>query len=381
MPNYFYLRRQNTLQHESAIMKYTVLALAGDGIGPEILRAGIDVVNAVVDKTHLELDINYDVIGGICWDKHETFCQTKTVYAAQKANAVLIGAVGGPKLDKLKIDALPEERDGLMRLRKEMRAFFGMRPARYYPQIHDQTPYAKGKVENSEIMVLREMCGGVMFGQPRGIKIEKNQRYAYDTASYTESEIRQFAVCGFELARRRKNRLVSIDKSNVMESYRLWREVVQEVSYEYKDVEVKHLYADNCAFQMVMRPKQFDIVLACNFLGDLFSDLAGIISGGLGMLPSASLCGPPIGLTNGIYEPVHGSAPDLIGTGIANPIGMILSVGMMFDYSFGRKDLSKRIEHAVNQVLKAGCLTPDVGGAASTDEVTKKVIKELQKWL
>ncbi|MDG2354400.1 MAG: 3-isopropylmalate dehydrogenase [Paracoccaceae bacterium] len=360
-------------------MKYTVLALGGDGIGPEILKAGIDVANAIVEKTDLELDISYDLIGGICWDKHQTFCQSKTVSAAQKTNAVLVGAVGGPKWDKLKIDVLPEERDGLMRLRKEMRAFFGMRPARYYPQLHNQTPYAKGKVENSELMVLREMCGGAMFAQPRGIKIEKNQRYAYDTAGYAETEIRQFAVCGFELARLRKNRLVSIDKSNVMESYRLWREVVQEVSNEYKNVEVKHLYADNCAFQIAMDPKKFDIVLACNFLGDLFSDLAGIISGGLGMLPSASLCGPPIGLTKGIYEPVHGSAPDLIGAGIANPIGMILSVGMMFNYSFGRKDLSNRIEHAVNQVLEAGCVTPDVGGTASTDEVTTKVVKEIQK--
>ena len=360
-------------------MKYTVLALGGDGIGPEILKAGIDVANAIIEKTDLELDISYDLIGGICWDKHETFCQPKTVAAAQKTNAVLVGAVGGPKWDKLKIDVLPEERDGLMRLRKEMRAFFGMRPARYYPQLHNQTPYAIGKVENSELMVLREMCGGAMFAQPRGIKIEKNQRYAYDTAGYSETEIRQFAVCGFELARLRKNRLVSIDKSNVMESYRLWREVVQEVSNEYKDVEVKHLYADNCAFQIAMDPKKFDIVLACNFLGDLFSDLAGIISGGLGMLPSASLCGPPIGLTKGIYEPVHGSAPDLIGAGIANPIGMILSVGMMFNYSFGRKDLSNRIEHAVSQVLEAGCVTPDVGGTASTDEVTTNVVKEIQK--
>ncbi len=361
-------------------MKYTVLALAGDGIGPEILRAGIDVANAIAKKADLELDIIYDLIGGVCWDKHQTFCRSKTVSVAQKTNAVLVGAVGGPKWDTLKIDVLPEERDGLMKLRKEMRAFFGMRPVKYYPQLHDQTPYARGKVENSEIMVLREMCGGVMFAQPRGKKNKKNQRYAYDTAGYTETEIRQFAVGGFELARLRKNRLVSIDKSNVMESYRLWREVVQEVSREYKDVEVKHLYADNCAFQIAMNPAQFDIVLACNFLGDLFSDLAGIISGGLGMLPSASLCEPPIGVTQGIYEPVHGSAPDLIGAGIANPIGMILSVGMMFDYSFGRKDLSERIEHAIQQVLDVGCMTPDVGGAASTDEVTKKVIKEIQKW-
>ena len=361
-------------------MKCTILALAGDGIGPEILGAGIDVANAVAAKSDLELDIKYDLIGGACWDKHKTFCQSETVSNAQNADAVLVGAVGGPKWDKLQMDALPEERDGLMRLRKEMKAFFGMRPARYYPQLHDQTPYAKGKVESSEIMVLREMCGGVMFAQPRGIKTEKNQRYAYDTARYTESEIRQFAIAGFELARMRENHLVSIDKSNVMESYRLWREVVKEVSSEYKDVEVKHLYADNCAFQMAMRPKDFDIVLACNFLGDLFSDLAGIVSGGLGMLPSASLCGPPLGLTNGIYEPVHGSAPDLIGTGIANPIGMILSIGMMFDYSFGRKELSKRIEHAVNQVLVSGCLTPDLGGTASTNEVTTKVINEIQQW-
>ena len=358
-------------------MHKTVLALGGDGIGPEILDQGLRVVRRLAELSQTSLSIEKGLLHGASWEAHKKFCTDSVLEQAKASDAVLVGAVGGPKWDKLQIDAPHEERDGLMRLRKAMKAFFGLRPARYYPQLHDLTPYAKGKVEKSEIMVLREMCGGVMFAPPRGIKIKENQRYAYDTAGYTESEIRQFAICGFELAKLRRKHLVSIDKSNVMESYRLWREVVQEVSNDYKDVEVKHLYADNCAFQMVMRPKDFDIVLACNFLGDLFSDLAGIISGGLGMLPSASLCRSPGGLTNGIYEPVHGSAPDLIGTGSVNPIGMILSVGMMFDYSFERKDLSKRIENAVNQILEDGCLTPDLGGTASTEEVTRNVIKEI----
>ena len=365
--------------NRTSIMTCEVLALPGDGIGPEVLDAGIDIAKAASAKFNLDLKIKYDLIGGACWDKHQTFCQPKTILHARKAVAVLVGAVGGKKWDDLEIKGPPEDQDGLMKLRKELGAFFGLRPARYYPNLHEQTPYAKGKVEGSEIMVLREMCGGVMFAQPRGLRIQENQRYAWDTAGYNEKEIRQFAICGFEIARKRKKQIISVDKSNVMESYRLWRSVIGEVSKKYPDVCLRHLFADNFAYQMVMRPRDFDVVLACNFLGDLFSDLAGIISGSIGMLPSASLCGMPGGPTKGIYEPVHGSAPNLIGSGSANPIGMILSVGMMFKYSFGRVDISNQIENAVEKTLEGGCLTPDLGGSASTNEVTKKVIKVMEK--
>ena len=355
-----------------------ILALGGDGIGPEVLEAGIQVLQLIDQIYNIDLEFELDDIGGISWDKHGTFCTNKTIEKAKASDAILVGAVGGPKWDNLNIKGPPENQDGLMKLRKELDAFLGIRPALSYRGLQNQVPLKKRLFENADILILREMTSGVMFSQPRGTKNIDGIRYAFDTAAYNEIEIRRFVREGFELARKRKKKICSIDKANVMESYKLWRKVVDEVSNDYRDIELTHYYADNCAFRFVMNPSNFDVMLGCNFLGDLFSDLAAIISGGLGLLPSACLCGSTNFPVKGIYEPVHGSAPDIMNLGKANPIGMILSISMMFYYSFNRKDISKIIDHSVKTIINKGHVTRDLNGHLSTQDVTKKILDQIK---
>ena len=360
-------------------MPNKLLALGGDGIGPEVLESGLMVLESISKIIKVNFEIDFDLIGGICWDKYGTFCRNSTIQKAREVDAILVGAVGGPKWDAMKIKGDPEDQDGLMCLRKKLGAFFGIRPAKNYKSLQKIIPFKKEYVENSEIIILREMCGGMMFSKPRGLKfLDNDDRYGFDTAGYNELEIKKFAKCGFELAKMYNKNIISIDKSNVMESYRLWRDVVQEVSYDYSSIYLDHLYADNCAYQMIMNPKNFNIILACNFLGDIFSDLAATISGSLGMLPSASLCGSPLHTTKGIYEPVHGTAPELVGTGMANPIAMILSISMMLKFSFGLDEISKKIEFAIDKTLENGFHTKDLKGNCSTNEITDHIIKELK---
>ena len=358
-------------------MSFNVLALGGDGIGPEVLDSGIQVAHALAKKVNLDLNFNHDLLHGASWERYGTFCRSETIAAALESDAVLVGAVGGPEWDGIKVDGGPEMQDGLMRLRKEMDAFVGLRPAKSYPALYGNTPFLHEHINGAQILILREMCGGIMFSNPRGMSAGEEGRYAYDTASYSEKEIRRFARAGFYFAQRSKGKLVSADKANVMESYKLWRSVTEEVSAEFPEINYASMYADNCAYQMVKRPKDFDVIMGCNFLGDILSDLAAIISGGLGMLPSACLCdadGKPV---KGIYEPVHGSAPDIAGQNIANPVGMILSVAMMFEYSFGMPDLAKEIERSVESVLGKNIRTPDLGGDSNTQAVTDSVIAEI----
>ena len=232
-----------------------LLALGGDGIGPEVLESGLKILETVSKGIKVNFDIDFDLIGGICWDKYGTFCRNITIQKAKEVDAILVGAVGGPKWDAMKIKGDPVDQDGLMCLRKKLNTFFGIRPIKYYKSLHKIIPFYRKNVQNSEIIILREMCGGVMFSKPRGIKYIKNQRYGFDTAGYYELEIKKFAECGFELAKKYNKKIISIDKSNVMESYRLWRDVVQQVSHNYPNTNLEHLYADNCAFQMIMNPK------------------------------------------------------------------------------------------------------------------------------
>lgn len=358
-------------------MQYRILALGGDGIGPEVVSAGLAVAETAAASAGIELTIQHDLLHGACWDAHGTFCRDETVSAARNADAVLVGAVGGPRWDHIRVDGGAEMQDGLMRLRKELQAYAGLRPARHWPFLSERTPFAPGVAEEADILVLREMSGGVLFAEPRGQQDRNGNRYAFDTAAYDEAELERIAVAGFELARSRRKLLLSADKANVMESFKLWRTVVSEVATAYPDVSVTHMYADNFAYQMMMHPTRFDVVVCCNLLGDLLSDLAAVVSGGLGMLPSACLCGTPNPPVKGIYESVHGSAPDIAGKGIANPVGTILSVAMMFHYSFDRPDLAIRIEEAVANVLKRGIRTPDIGGDSRTDSVTSAIVAEL----
>ena len=358
-------------------MHYNILALGGDRIGPEVLSAGIRVAEQVAASAGIHLTIRRDLLHGACWEVHGTFCRDETVADACSADAVLVGAIGAPKWDHIKVAGGAHMQDGLMRLRKEMAAYAGIRPARHWPELAHRTPFEEGVANQSDIMIVREMSGGVMFAEPRRSFIENDLRCALDTARYDESEIRRVALAAFELARSRKKKLVSTDKANVMESFKLWRTVVTEVSQDYPDVSLSHMYADNLAYQILMNPTQYDVVLCCNLLGDLLSDMTAVISGGLGMLPSACLCGPPQVGVKGIYEPVHGSAPDIAGSGIANPVGMIFSVGMMFEYTFGRPDLTLEIERAVLAAIADGFRTPDIGGASGTETVTGAIIERL----
>ncbi|MBE1283256.1 MAG: 3-isopropylmalate dehydrogenase [Rhodobacteraceae bacterium] len=357
----------------------TILALGGDGIGPEVLNAGLTVAEAVAAAEGLRLTIQEGLLHGAAWDTHGTFCADDTLARAKAADAVLVGAVGGPKWDVIRVPGGPEMQDGLMRLRYELDSFVGLRPARFWAPLADRTPFRPGVADGADILVLREMCGGVMFAKPRGQTERNGLRYAYDTAAYDEGEIARIMRAGFALAGQRSGRIVSADKANVMESYKLWRQVAVEVAEDYPDLTLSNMYADNCAYQIARDPLAFDVVVGCNLIGDFLSDLAAIVSGGLGMLPSACLCDVPDPgrVCKGIYEPVHGSAPDIAGQGIANPIGMILSVGMMFRFSLGRADLDARIEAAVERVLAAGIGTPDIGGTASTRDVTGAVLKVL----
>ncbi len=358
-------------------MRFEVLALGGDGIGPEVMAAGLAVAEAAAALGGIRLGVRHDLLHGACWEAHGTFCRDETVAAACAADAVLVGAVGGPRWDGIRVPGGPEMQDGLMRLRKALDAYAGLRPARHWPSLADRTPFAPGRAEGADVMVLREMCGGVMFAEPRGHETRDGQRYAFDTAGYGEAEVRRIAAAGFELARRRRGALVSADKANVMESYKLWRAVVTEVAADYPDVTLTHMFADNCAYQLAMDPGRFDVVVGCNLIGDFLSDLAAILSGGLGMLPSACLCGPPGGRVRGIFEPVHGSAPDIAGTGRANPVGMILSVAMMFEHGAGRPDLARRIEAATERAVAGGARTPDIGGRETTAGVTRAILAEL----
>ena len=358
-------------------MDHKILALGGDGIGPEVLDFGLRLIYKIQDIFGINIKIEHDLIGGACWDKFQVFCKNETVEKAKNSDAILVGAVGGPKWDNIKIKGTPEEQDGLMRLRKELDAYLGIRPAKVFSGFNDESPIKEKKLKGTDILVLREMTSGIMFAQPRGNKIENGLRYAFDTAAYREDEIERFVIAGFDLARKRKKKICSIDKANVMESYKLWRDIVNEVSKNYSDVELNHYYADNCAYQLIMNPSKFDIILGCNLLGDIFSDLVAVFSGGLGLLPSACLCGPPKNFVKGIYEPVHGSAPDIAGTGKANPIGMFLSIAMMFEYSFERKDISTIIEKAIDKLIYKVNLTPDLNGKLSTEEVFLKFIDEL----
>ena len=357
---------------------FKLLVLPGDGIGPEVVSAALRVFEKLCRLEQIETEISHDLLHGAAWEKYGSFCRDETVASARQSHALLIGAVGGEKWDNLPPDgATPAERDGLMRMREELQTYACLRPSRAYESLLARTPFKPEVVAGADILVLRELCGGLPYGTPRGIdQLDDGSFQAYDANFYSSEEIRRCAVVGFEIAGRRRGKLTSIDKSNVMESGILWRRIVSEVGADYPAIELEHLYTDNALYQMMLRPTTFDVVLADNIFGDLASDLVASYAGSLGMLPSASLCGLNSDKP-AIYEPVHGTAPDIAGLGIANPIGTILSVAMLFEYSMQRKDLARRIENAVEQCLQAGVLSADLGGSATTDQICEQVLSAL----
>ncbi|MGC3939983.1 3-isopropylmalate dehydrogenase [Roseobacter sp. EG26] len=340
----------------------TLLILAGDGIGPEVMGQVKRVIGWFGDKRGLAFDVSEDLVGGAAYDAHGTPLHDDTMAKALAADAVLLGAVGGPKYDDLDFSVKPER--GLLRLRKEMDLFSNLRPAQCFDALADFSSLKKDIVAGLDIMIVRELTSGVYFGEPRGIFEEGNERVGINTQRYTEGEIDRVARSAFELARRRNKKVCSMEKANVMESGILWREVVQKVHDEdYPDVELSHMYADNGAMQLVRAPKQFDVILTDNLFGDILSDCAAMLTGSLGMLPSASLGAPTdAGRPRALYEPVHGSAPDIAGQGKANPIACILSFAMALRYSFDQGDEAARLEAAIEQVLADGARTADLMG-------------------
>ncbi|KIN62565.1 3-isopropylmalate dehydrogenase [Sulfitobacter noctilucicola] len=340
----------------------TLLILAGDGIGPEVMNEVTRIIDWFGEKRDLKFDVEHDLVGGAAYDAHGTPLHDDTMARALEADAVLLGAVGGPKYDDLDFSLKPER--GLLRLRKEMDLFSNLRPAQCFDALADFSSLKPELVAGLDIMIVRELTSGVYFGEPRGIFEEGNERVGVNTQRYTESEIDRVARSAFELARKRNNKVCSMEKANVMESGILWREVVQKVHDEdYPDVELSHMYADNGAMQLVRAPKQFDVIVTDNLFGDILSDCAAMLTGSLGMLPSASLGAPNAdGRPKAMYEPVHGSAPDITGQGKANPIACILSFAMALRYSFDHGDEATRLEKAVEKVLADGARTADLMG-------------------
>ena len=360
----------------------SLLILAGDGIGAEVMTEVRKVIDCVGTNKGLTFDVSEDLVGGAAYDAHGTPLHDDTMAKAQEVDAVLLGAVGGPAYDDLDFSVKPER--GLLRLRKEMDLFANLRPAQCFDALADFSSLKRDIVSGLDIMIVRELTSGSYFGEPRGIHIEDNQRVGINTQRYTEAEIDRVARSAFELARRRGNKVCSMEKANVMESGILWRDVVTELhAADYADVELSHMYADNGAMQLVRAPKQFDVILTDNLFGDILSDCAAMLTGSLGMLPSASLGAPMAnGRPKALYEPVHGSAPDIAGQGKANPSACILSFAMALRYSFDQGDLATQLEAAVEKVLADGTRTGDLmqasdGTPATTTEMGDAVIAEL----
>ena len=336
-------------------MSKSVLVLPGDYIGPEIMAEAVKVLEKVNADFKLGVELEFGLLGGAALDQYGVPLPEETLQRAREVDAILLGAVGGPRWDDVDRHLRPEK--GLLSIRSELQLFGNLRPAILYPQLAAASSLKPEIVAGLDILIVRELTGGIYFGEPRGIRtLENGEREGYNTYVYRESEIRRIAHLAFSLAQKRDRRLCSVDKSNVLEATILWREVVEEVAKEYPDVELSHMYVDNAAMQLVMRPKQFDVVVTGNMFGDILSDAAAMLTGSIGMLPSASLNQAG----RGMYEPCHGSAPDIAGQGKANPLATILSVAMMLRYTLASPDAADAIEQAVSAVLDQGLRTPDI---------------------
>jgi 3-isopropylmalate dehydrogenase len=335
-------------------MTKKIAVLPGDGIGPEIVAEAVKVLEKLA-QDGLDIELEYGLIGGAAYDETGTPLPEHTLTISKEADAVLLGAVGGYKWESLDISVRPEK--GLLGIRSELNLFANLRPAILYPQLADASTLKPEVVAGLDLMIVRELTGGIYFGKPRGVRVlENGEKEGFNTLVYRESEINRIGKVAFDIAQKRNGKLCSVDKANVLECTELWRETMTTLSAEYPDVELSHMYVDNAAMQLVRAPKQFDVMVTTNMFGDILSDCASMLTGSIGMLPSASLDESG----KGMYEPIHGSAPDIAGQNKANPIATILSVAMMLRYTLDQADMADRVENAVSKVLDSGLRTGDI---------------------
>ncbi len=353
--------------------KYKIAVIPGDGIGPEIVKAGIKVLNKIAEKYNHQFEYEEVFMGGCAIDKFGEPLPDKELEKCLKSDSIILGAVGGPKWDNVETQKRPEK--GLLKLRQKLEVYANLRPAKIIPMLQCASPLKKEKTDNVDIMVVRELTGGIYFGD-RG----KTDVDAYDVEKYSVEEIRRIAKVGFDMAMIRNKKVISVDKANVLETSRLWRKIVEEVSEDYPEVTLEHMYVDNMAMQLVSNPSKYDVLITSNMFGDILSDLLAAVCGSIGMLSSASL-----GNTKrGLYEPIHGSAPDIAGKNIANPLATISSIAMMLEISFGLTKEAKEIENAINTVLEKGYRTLDIYEGISnqtkvgTMEMAEKMIEEIK---
>ncbi len=355
--------------------KFKITVLKGDGIGPEIVDSALRVLDRIEEIFGVTFEREEGLIGGIAIDETGDPLPEDTLKKCKDSQAVLLGAVGGYKWDNLPTDRRPEK--GLLRIRKELDLYANLRPAKVWEPLIHSSPLREDVVKGTDMLVIRELTGGIYYGEPRGVLEENGKRVGINTMRYSEDEIRRVVRKAFEIAGKRRKKLTSVDKSNVLEVSALWKEVVEEEKVNFPDIELEHLYVDNCAMQIVRRPNTFDVIVTGNIFGDILSDEAGVVVGSLGMLPSAS-----VGEKYALYEPVHGSAPDIAGKGIANPIATILSLSMMLKYSFGMDEASDMIDKAIDKTLAQGYRTPDIYSEGTkkvgTADITDKIIENLE---
>lgn len=336
-------------------MSKNILIISGDGIGPEIMAQAVNVLNRANEKFDLDIKLDNALLGGAAIDQYGVPYPEETQVKARAADAILFGAIGGPKWDTIERSIRPER--GLLAIRSDLKLFANLRPAILYPQLADASSLKPEIVSGLDILIVRELTGGIYFGQPRGIRtLENGERQGFNTDVYAESEIRRIAKVAFELAMKRGKKVCSVDKANVLEVTELWKEVVTDMAKSYPEVQLSHMYVDNACMQLVRAPKQFDVIVTGNLFGDILSDEAAMLTGSIGMLPSASLDEKG----KGLYEPCHGSAPDIAGKNLANPLATILSASMMLRYSFNCGEAADAIEQAVGKVLDQGYRTGDI---------------------
>jgi len=351
-----------------------ICLLPGDGIGPEVLQPAVEVLEHVAASAGLAIQTTVAKVGGDALDHFGTPLPEETIQACRTSDAVLLGAVGGPKWDRYALHLRPEK--GLLGIRKDLALYANIRPVRQIAALVDRSTLRREVVEGVDLVVVRELTGGLYYGQPRGVSGDPGEEVALNTMVYSRGEIERIARTAFDLARKRRGKVVSVDKANVLEVSVLWRKVVAAIHEDYREVTLEHQYVDNCAMQLVLNPRQFDVILTENTFGDILSDIGGVLTGSIGTLPSASTGAGPA-----LYEPIHGSAPDIAGKGIANPVGAIVCVAMMFELSFGRPDLAGKITQAVDGVLADGYRTKDLcrqgDRAVNTVEFSDLVMRRL----